>query len=392
MKSRSNFQRNYIIDAFLKLYSQLKYLFKLYVLSKPLARGVIPVSIYNADVYFGNDKETKIYKLVNHEDIPIQEAKFLEGDFLKVITPFKDEIEAIVIDTTKPGFYFCNNHILDQNLNVIYERDISFNELPIYGRELSVNFTKLEGTVAYLSNGSPRIYGHWFIYTLPMLEVYWKFIDKQVIDYYYVGEITDFKIETFAALGIEKERIVDFPCKADRSITCVINRKIQNGGFQYPSSFGYKLARNLFLPKENYSNSKYPKRLYVKRGQVQHRAVINDNEVIEYLESIGFEALTMDGRTIKEEAEIFYNADVIISVCGSALTNLLFIREGITVIEIFPFGYLDGHFYAVANYSKANYFYMIGEKIPNNSTIPHFSNVKVNINKLEKICKLANLV
>ncbi|MER3589520.1 MAG: hypothetical protein C4322_17735, partial [Mastigocladus sp. ERB_26_1] len=280
MKSRSNFQRNYIIDAFLKLYSQLKYLFKLYVLSKPLARGVIPVSIYNADVYFGNDKETKIYKLVNHEDIPIQEAKFLEGDFLKVITPFKDEIEAIVIDTTKPGFYFCNNHILDQNLNVIYERDISFNELPIYGRELSVNFTKLEGTVAYLSNGSPRIYGHWFIYTLPMLEVYWKFIDKQVIDYYYVGEITDFKIETFAALGIEKERIVDFPCKADRSITCVINRKIQNGGFQYPSSFGYKLARNLFLPKENYSNSKYPKRLYVKRGQVQHRAVINDNEVI----------------------------------------------------------------------------------------------------------------
>ncbi|WP_016867985.1 MULTISPECIES: glycosyltransferase family 61 protein [Fischerella] len=275
---------------------------------------------------------------------------------------------------------------------MIYERDISLNELPIYGRELSVHFTKLEGTVAYLSNGSPQIYGHWFIYTLPMLEVYWKFIDKQEIDYYYVGEITDFKIETFAALGIKKERIVDFPCQADRAITCIINRKIQNGGHQYPSSLGYKLARNLFLPKENYSNSKYPKRLYVKRGQVKHRAVINDHEVIEYLENIGFEALSMDGRTIQEEAEIFYNADAIISVCGSALTNLLFIRKGITVIEIFPFGYLDGHFYALANYSKANYFYMIGEKIPNNSTIPHFSNVKVNINKLERICKLANLV
>ncbi|WP_016867986.1 MULTISPECIES: hypothetical protein [Fischerella] len=105
MKSRNNFQRNYIIDTILKLYSQLKYLFKLYVLSKPLAKGVIPVSIDNVDVYFGNDKEIKIYKLVHQQEIPIQEAKCLEGDFLRVITPFKDEIEAIVIDTTKPGFF-----------------------------------------------------------------------------------------------------------------------------------------------------------------------------------------------------------------------------------------------------------------------------------------------
>ncbi|BAZ69121.1 MAG: glycosyltransferase family 61 protein [Pelatocladus maniniholoensis HA4357-MV3] len=392
MKNRNNFQRNYIIDTVSTLRSQLKYQLKVNLLSQPFARGVIQLCIDNVDRYFGNDKEIKIYKLVNQEKISIQEAKFIEGDFLRVITPFQDEIEAVVIDTSKNGFCFCNNHIFDENLNVIYEKDIHFYELPIYGCELSANFTKLQGTVAYLSNATPKNYGHWFIYTLPMLEVYWRFIDKQEIDYYYVGEITNFKIETLAALGINKEKIVDFPCKADRAITCVINRKVQNGGHQYPTSLAYWLARNIFLPKKNYSNNKYPKRLYVKRGQVDHREVINDHEVIEYLESIGFEALTMDGRTTKEEAEIFYSADVIISVCGSALTNLLFIREGITVIEIFPFGYLDGHFYALANYSQANYFYIIGEKIAHNSTIPHLSNLKVNINKLKKICKLANLV
>ncbi|TBR58663.1 hypothetical protein B4U84_22475 [Westiellopsis prolifica IICB1] len=392
MKNRNNFQINYIHDTALILYIKLKYLLKAYILLKPLATGVIQLCIDNADKYFGNDKEVKIYKLVNQEKTPIQKAKFLESDYLRVITPFKDEFEAVVIDTTNKEFCFCNNHIFAANLKVIYEKDIDFYELPIYGCELSVNFTKLQGTVAYLSNSTPQNYGHWFIYTLPMLEVYWKFFDKQEIDYYYVGEITNFKIETLTALGIEKERIVDFPCIADRSVTCVINRKLQNGGYQYPTSFAYKLARNLFLPAKNYLNNKYPKRLYVKRGQVNYREVINDHEVIEYLESIGFEALTMDGRTTKEEAEIFYSADVIISVCGSALTNLLFIREGIKVIEIFPFGYLDGHFYALANYSKANYFYMIGEKIPHNSTIPHLSNVKVNINKLQKICKLAGLV
>ena len=100
----------------------------------------------------------------------------------------------------------------------------------------------------------------------------------------------------------------------------------------------------------------------------------------------------MQGRTIQEQADIYYNADAIISVCGSALTNLLFIREKITVIEIFPFRYLDGFFYALSSYAQANYLYFIGDEIPNNPTAPHYSNLKVNINKLKQICKLSDLV
>jgi hypothetical protein len=74
------------------------------------------------------------------------------------------------------------------------------------------------------------------------------------------------------------------------------------------------------------------------------------------------------------------------------LTNLLFIREKITVIKIFPFGYLDGFFYALSSYAQANYLYLIGDEIPNNPTVPHFLNLKLNINKLKQICKLADLV
>jgi len=70
------------------------------------------------------------------------------------------------------------------------------------------------------------------------------------------------------------------------------------------------------------------------------------------------------------------------------LTNLLFIREKITVIEMFPFGYLDGFYYALSSYAQANYLYLIGDEIPNNPTAPHFSNLKVNINKLKQILGL----
>ena len=86
--------------------------------------------------------------------------------------------------------------------------------------------------MAYLSNTMPQNYGHWFIYTLPLLEIYWKFIDKQEIDYYYIGggSLPNFQKETLVALGIKEEQVVTFPSKPDRAITCLINRKIQNNG------------------------------------------------------------------------------------------------------------------------------------------------------------------
>ncbi len=47
------------------------------MLFKPYARGVIQLSIDNADRYFGNDSDIKIHKLVTQEDFPIQQPKFL---------------------------------------------------------------------------------------------------------------------------------------------------------------------------------------------------------------------------------------------------------------------------------------------------------------------------
>lgn len=85
----TNFQRGYLRDLASKLYNKLKYLIKVYILFKPYARGVIQLSIDNANRYFGNDSDIKIHKLVTQEDFLIQPAKFLESDFLEIITLLK---------------------------------------------------------------------------------------------------------------------------------------------------------------------------------------------------------------------------------------------------------------------------------------------------------------
>ena len=98
----------------------------------------------------------------------------------------------------------------------------------------------------------------------------------------------------------------------------------------------------------------------------------------------------MQGRTIQEQADVYYNADAIISVCGSALTNLLFAQSQATVIEIIPYGYINNCFYVLASYGNLNYFYLTSENMHQNIDAQYID-LYVDIERLEKICQIAYL-
>ena len=392
----TNFRRGILNDTAYKLYDKIKHLIKVYILRKSCPKSLIELSSEKIRESFNKKNEKiRVHEFLMKDDFIVPPSKYLDGDFLEILTPFKNEVEVIILDAKNSGFIFSNNHILTSDLRVIYEKDISFQQLPIHSEVLPTDIKKIEGTVAYLSNTKPQNYGHWLIYTLPMLEAYWKIFKREEIDYYYIGgSLAPWRKEALIALGIDASRVLTEPVIPDRAITCGLNRKLQNGGHKYPSIFSFRFIRNLFIPvdKSTSASKGYPKRIYIKRGQVKHREVINDDEVAKFLESIGFESLMMQGRTIREQAEIFSNAEAVISVSGSALSNLLFISDKTTVIELVPYKYLDGFFYALASYAGANYFHMIGEKIEGNRLRPHYSNLLVNIEKLKKICKLAGLI
>jgi capsular polysaccharide biosynthesis protein len=62
--------------------------------------------------------------------------------------------------------------------------------------------------------------------------------------------------------------------------------------------------------------------------------VVNEEEVFDLLEASGFEAVVMDGRSIREQAALFASADVVVAAHGAALANLVFSRPGSVVIEL----------------------------------------------------------
>ena len=88
------------------------------------------------------------------------------------------------------------------------------------------------------------------------------------------------------------------------------------------------------------------RKIYVKR--ISNRKIANEQEFEEYISSQGFEIHTMEGMTIRKQAELFHQASVIISPHGAGLTNIIFSKPGTHVIEIFHPETIFGHYYTMA--------------------------------------------
>ena len=75
-------------------------------------------------------------------------------------------------------------------------------------------------------------------------------------------------------------------------------------------------------------------KIFISREKSLKRKFINQNEVNEWFYKEGFLILCLEDLTIKEQANYFYSANLIVAQHGAGLTNLLY-SEKSSVIEIF---------------------------------------------------------
>ncbi len=339
-----------------------------------------------------NNEDVKIYQLLEKDKIKL--AGHLEGQELDGLKPFVATTETVVLDISDCGFSFRNNHLLDKQLNVIgevrTEKEQKCDPLPIYYKRLP-RATKLKGTVAYLSNPDPTNYYHWMCRTLPLIRIYQKFFDLKEIDFFYVGQfsLSNFHIESLTKAGIALSKVTHEACTADRLLIAITNRSIEFG--DPINKEAYFFSRKLFYDNSKFNSMTKKKRIYVKRGNVSRRKVINETQIITLLEKYGFEVVAMDNKRVQEQAEIFSQSEAIVAAHGAALTNLLFIQPGVKVIELIPYGYVNNCFYVMGSYGEADYFYLQGEKTSQNKGAIRDWNVCIDIQKLEKICQMAGL-
>ncbi len=127
-----------------------------------------------------------------------------------------------------------------------------------------------------------------------------------------------------------------------------------------PHARAIEWLRTKLLPLDA-DQAKARRRLYITRRLAARRRVVNEDELAPILNDHGFEVIEAENLTVKEQIELFSQAEAVVSLHGAGLTNTIFADSGCKVLEIFDPHHVFVHYYALADVMKHDYWYLIGE-------------------------------
>ena len=195
------------------------------------------------------------------------------------------------------------------------------------------------GRTLVLASTGGDTYFHWITDVLPRLGLARRGgYDPASFDWVLVNGLTHpFQEETLEHIGISKNRCLSF----------------------HKTELAYEMEEALLpslpgvpgvVPPETveFLQSTFPtkkigagRKLFIGRGGAEHRALIHEGKIAAMLSERGFESVDCGKMSVKEQANIFGSAEVVVGAHGAALTNLVFCRPGTRVVELFSPAYVN---------------------------------------------------
>lgn len=206
-------------------------------------------------------------------------------------------------------------------------------------------------------------YYHWMLDILPKLGLLERQgISLNSIDHFLVRDISgQFQLETLARLGIDRSRIME--TLDNQYLLCenLLHIDMNNGINMKMNRFVPLWLKHQFLtaPEVDMMHSRGTSplsaderktsttkageralrdsralRLYIGRPGGVRRGIVNEDEIRPLLEAAGFTMVVMEGMSVAEQAALLSRADALMAPHGGALTNMVFCKPGIPVIEI----------------------------------------------------------
>lgn len=145
-------------------------------------------------------------------------------------------------------------------------------------------------------------------------------------------DLAPFQVEQLAMLGYGEDRLIRV--RADQPIqfrSLVVPSRLVRGGRwidpMLPRWYRSRLVSSSLI--ENKPN----RRLYLCRTDTGGRSrVHNDEAVSAFLERLGYERVTPDQLTVRQQVDLFAQASHIVASADSGLTNMVFARPGTRLV------------------------------------------------------------
>ena len=354
----------------------------------------------------------KIFKKSFHLIFKVFYGKINILKDLKTIDLKKIEVRSVKID--KKNFDLNNNIYIipegriftDLNEHVAIIKDnfiipeISFQQIKNELKNIEYNRVIQKGTnrlqkkingkvFSLVQGGSGNNYFHFLFDILTKLKIYEERFSLSDIDYFYVPGINSWQKQILSLFKINEKKLIDsnkYRHIKAREIIAVDHPWYKSGYIQKEikklPEWSIFFLRNKFLDlRKKFQASK---KIFIDRTDslYKHCKLINNQEVIEYLEKKGFKSYQTSKLDFYEQIYLFENADIIISPHGAALTNIIFSKPGMKLFELIPKNHGSVKCERISSFLKFNYTRINLDPIINDN---NEGDIKIELDQLEKI-------
>lgn len=295
---------------------------------------------------FGLEEIVKFGDFYTLEPIPKRITCNIYPMKVKIVKPFVCEIQGVeiignypvafdrdrnlILETTLPRFFAVEAHIA-QNVSI----------KTIIASQFSQREPKPSIEIAcLLVNPWSNNFWHWTVDTLTQLEGI-EYYERQTGNkpkLIVPSGMRSWQKDSLQLLDYEeKDWIIwqDFRRNVDKLIVPSFRRSYQEAYKEVSVAacrwLSQKILSNLDSTKNSWS---FSSKVFISRRKALGRRIINETELIESLEPLGFKTYLLEEMSYEDQVKLFAGANVIVSPHGAGLTNILF-GKNLTILELF---------------------------------------------------------
>ncbi|WP_248927712.1 glycosyltransferase 61 family protein [Paenibacillus hamazuiensis] len=288
-----------------------------------------------------------------------------------------------------------NGAVCTPDHKLLWDISLEYNKQPyqhsIFSETVLPPLIKSNETVAVLTSVASSNYYHWLFDVLPRFELLRRSgipIDRFIINR---QSRPRFQAETLAALGIPEEKLLDCNESTHLEARTLVVSSMPGCTGQVPKWVSDYLKKQLLGNSKTNPFSGY-ERIYITRAHTKYRKVINEDEVIRFLEGYGFHPVALEFLTVQEEAQLFASAKVVVAPHGAGLTNLIYCNPGTKVVEIFAPNYVHPVYWVLSHNLGLDYYYLTGEgRVDPTNSLNVVEDIRVDLYKLSETLRFANV-
>lgn len=197
---------------------------------------------------------------------------------------------------------------------------------------------RLKGTSLLLASTGGDTYHHWMMDVLPRIELLQAAgTNLGKVDHFLVnGKGTPFQSDSLDRLGVPAEKRV--PLEGRCRFLC---ENLILPSLPFPTSRPSREACDFLRRSFLATRMGRAQKLLVGRSGSVSRKVRRWEEIRNLLLPMGFVEFDPGSVSLEQQVQTFASAEIVVGVHGAALTNLVFCRPGIPVVEIFGAGYVN---------------------------------------------------